>query len=332
MGGSWEAWWRVMRRGQDLRSRSTTWVVCRVVGLGRGVPAAVPISSRRRCSEMVRQSAARGAAPPEDSGESLRSVSGVGIGGSRGSARLVGGDAATASGKKSHVSEQARHLPHMGRRRSQRLLATVPFIEYANLSRHRSIKRPWRGYPRLHSHMIWADNLDQYAFLQVLASDPENTVCGLVRNSRATRDRLAADQISSVHLLEADITDEHAQKRAAEDARHIFGNRGFDALINNAAYVSEVTALKSLQDLQMVPLAFLAFIIAFTDEPFSVFSEHDLKPIIQDAQRSFDINVFGVLKTIIAFLPLVRESSLKKVVVISSGMGDIGELKSVWSF
>ncbi|KAH7045183.1 hypothetical protein B0J12DRAFT_757599 [Macrophomina phaseolina] len=159
-----------------------------------------------------------------------------------------------------------------------------------------------------------------YAFLQVLASDPENTVCGLVRNSRATRDRLAADQVSSVHLLEAEITDEHARKRAAEDARHIFGNRGLDALINNAAYVSEVTALKSLQDLQMVPLAFPAFIIAFTDEPFSVFSEHDLKPIIQDAQKSFDINVFGVLKTVIAFLPLVRESSLKQVVVISSGM------------
>jgi hypothetical protein len=35
--------------------------------------------------------------------------------------------------------------------------------------------------------------------------------------------------------------------------------------------------------------------------------------------------VFGVLQTVFAFLPLVKRGSLKKVVAISSGMGDIGE-------
>ncbi|KAK7704791.1 hypothetical protein SLS57_010322 [Botryosphaeria dothidea] len=51
--------------------------------------------------------------------------------------------------------------------------------------------------------------------------------------------------------------------------------------------------------------------------------EHDLGSIIGDTQKSFDTNVFGVLKTIFAFLPLVQKSRLKKIVVLSSGMGDL---------
>lgn len=54
-------------------------------------------------------------------------------------------------------------------------------------------------------------------------------------------------------------------------------------------------------------------------------SEHDVPAVLQDAQQSFEINVVGVLKTIYAFLPLVREGKLKKIVAISSGMGDIGK-------
>lgn len=56
-----------------------------------------------------------------------------------------------------------------------------------------------------------------------------------------------------------------------------------------------------------------------------VTSEHDVPAVLEDAQQSFEINVVGVLKTIFAFLPLVREGKLKKIVGISSGMGDIGK-------
>jgi NAD(P)-dependent dehydrogenase (short-subunit alcohol dehydrogenase family) len=47
--------------------------------------------------------------------------------------------------------------------------------------------------------------------------------------------------------------------------------------------------------------------------------------VVDDTQKSFDINVFGVLKTVFAFLPLIKAGGLKKVVAISSGMADIGK-------
>jgi len=45
-----------------------------------------------------------------------------------------------------------------------------------------------------------------------------------------------------------------------------------------------------------------------------------------DATKSFNINVIGVMNTVFAFLALIKEGKLKKVVAISSGMGDIGKL------
>lgn len=45
--------------------------------------------------------------------------------------------------------------------------------------------------------------------------------------------------------------------------------------------------------------------------------------MIAEFQKSFDANVYGVLHTVYAFLPLIRRGTLKKVIAISSGMGDI---------
>jgi NAD(P)-dependent dehydrogenase (short-subunit alcohol dehydrogenase family) len=70
-----------------------------------------------------------------------------------------------------------------------------------------------------------------------------------VRDPIAAQTRLAADKISNVHILTADITDVIALKHAAEEATCILGGRGLNVLINNAAYVSEVTSLKSFRDL-----------------------------------------------------------------------------------
>lgn len=70
-----------------------------------------------------------------------------------------------------------------------------------------------------------------------------------MRDPIATKARLAADRISNVHLLVADITDVAALKQAVEEAKRILGGRGLDVLVNNAAYVSKVTSIKSFQDL-----------------------------------------------------------------------------------
>jgi NAD(P)-dependent dehydrogenase (short-subunit alcohol dehydrogenase family) len=70
-----------------------------------------------------------------------------------------------------------------------------------------------------------------------------------VRNKKATQERLAADGVTNAHILTSDITDEQGLRLAAEEAGKILRDRGLDVLINNAAYVSDLTALKSLQDL-----------------------------------------------------------------------------------
>lgn len=46
---------------------------------------------------------------------------------------------------------------------------------------------------------------------------------------------------------------------------------------------------------------------------------------IEDIHKSIDVNVLGTFRTITAFLPLVKRGELKKVISISSGMGDIGQ-------
>lgn len=57
-----------------------------------------------------------------------------------------------------------------------------------------------------------------------------------------------------------------------------------------------------------------------------VISEGNLQAAIDDIQRSIDINVVGSLKATWAFLDLVKQGQLKKIVTVSSGMGDVGKL------
>ena len=42
--------------------------------------------------------------------------------------------------------------------------------------------------------------------------------------------------------------------------------------------------------------------------------------------EAFGVNVVGVANTITAFLPLIKQSKIKKVITISTGMADIGTL------
>ncbi|GAW22630.1 hypothetical protein ANO14919_121720 [Xylariales sp. No.14919] len=139
-----------------------------------------------------------------------------------------------------------------------------------------------------------------YAFVKTLASNPSNTVIGLARDKKATEGRLHADGIQNVHVLSADITEKAALKLAAEEARRILGTKGLDVLINNAAYAFGPTGLKSLQDF-----------------------EQDVESVVADTQKNFDINVYGTLQAVFAFLPLIQEGGLKKVVAISTAMSDL---------
>ncbi|KFZ19508.1 hypothetical protein V502_03620 [Pseudogymnoascus sp. VKM F-4520 (FW-2644)] len=138
-----------------------------------------------------------------------------------------------------------------------------------------------------------------YAFVRQLALDPANTVVGIVRDIAATEKKLAKDGIKNVKVYKADITDLPALKAAAVDVQATVG--GIDYLIANAAFVSGVTSLRNLSD--------------FTESP---------EVLQKDLVDSFSINVVGLINTVNAFISGVRKGQVKKVIAITSGMGDIG--------
>ena len=88
-----------------------------------------------------------------------------------------------------------------------------------------------------------------FGFLQVLASNPSNTIIGLVRDKAATKKRLATDGLTKVHIVEADMTDRESLDRAAKETEKLLDGKGIDVMINNGPYISQVTAWSTLADL-----------------------------------------------------------------------------------
>lgn len=87
-----------------------------------------------------------------------------------------------------------------------------------------------------------------YAFLQHLSADPSNIVIGLVRNKSEADAKVKKDGLpKNVHILQADILDIPALKKAAEDTTKITGG-DIDILINNAAYQAEGSAFAGMQE------------------------------------------------------------------------------------
>ncbi|KAF7595990.1 hypothetical protein BBP40_004136 [Aspergillus hancockii] len=138
-----------------------------------------------------------------------------------------------------------------------------------------------------------------FEFIRYLAQDPKNTVIGLVRNKPAADAKAKEEGLHSVYMVEAQYTDILSLKSAAESVKKITGG-GLDYLINNAAVVSHVSEFKTLGD--------------FDD---------DFETLEKDIMESLEINLLGVIKTVQAFLPLIRNGKSKKVIAISSGMADI---------
>lgn len=84
-----------------------------------------------------------------------------------------------------------------------------------------------------------------YAFLQHLSQDPSNIVIGLVRNKAAAEEKVQKDGLKNVHIIQADIVDIPALKKAAEETAQLTGG-SLDVLINNAAWMSEKSAFANM--------------------------------------------------------------------------------------
>ncbi|BCS28603.1 uncharacterized protein APUU_70173A [Aspergillus puulaauensis] len=58
-------------------------------------------------------------------------------------------------------------------------------------------------------------------------------------------------------------------------------------------------------------------------------SEGDIQFAVDDIHNSIDVNVLGTFRAITTFLPLMKRGELKKVISISSGMGDIDFINEI---
>ncbi|KAJ7492102.1 hypothetical protein FB451DRAFT_1216994 [Mycena latifolia] len=112
---------------------------------------------------------------------------------------------------------------------------------------------------------------------------------------RATATELVALSGKNITVLEADVTDVEALELAATEVSKATGGK-LDCLINNAALMNHA---------------------GFTLDQFP-----SPEAVERDLVDHFKVNVVGVVHTTDAFLPLLRKGSTKKVISLSTGLGD----------
>ncbi|KAJ7633095.1 hypothetical protein FB45DRAFT_745217 [Roridomyces roridus] len=132
-------------------------------------------------------------------------------------------------------------------------------------------------------------------FVNQLSAEPSNTVFALVRN-KSTATHLAKLPGKNITVVEADIADPAALAAAATQVSAVTGGK-LDYLIISAALLRmtgpSLTNPSSPEDLE------------------------------KDLLETLKVNAVGPAHTTNAFLPLLRKGSAKKVVVLSSGAGDV---------
>ncbi|KAJ7665071.1 hypothetical protein DFH06DRAFT_985760 [Mycena polygramma] len=131
-------------------------------------------------------------------------------------------------------------------------------------------------------------------FVKQLSADGENTVFALVRN-QTTATNLTELSRNNVIVLEADVTDPKALELAATAVSRATSGK-LDYLINNAAMPH------------------------FSGLPLDQFPSPEA--LETDLLVNFKNNTISVVHCTNAFLPLLRNGSVKKVITLSSGVAD----------
>lgn len=135
------------------------------------------------------------------------------------------------------------------------------------------------------------------AFLDNISSNPNNVAIGLVRNVAASEAKVASWNRSNIHFVQGDLENYESLKSAAAATAKITGG-SLDYLIANAGLVEG----------------------GF--DSFSVLG-NDPEKLTASLTRQFSVNVTGNIHLFNLFMPLILKGTVKKVVTISSGMGDM---------
>ncbi|KAF2104422.1 putative short-chain dehydrogenases/reductase [Rhizodiscina lignyota] len=132
------------------------------------------------------------------------------------------------------------------------------------------------------------------AFTKELLKDPKNYVIATARNAQGAEElhKLATqfgnDRLS---LLQLDVTKEESIRAAVEQAQDLLPN-GLDNFVSNAGVATDM---------------------------LSPFEAVDLKAFTADV----DFTLASTVRVILAFLPLIRKGSQKRIMAISSVLGSI---------
>ncbi|KAH8809284.1 hypothetical protein F5884DRAFT_858783 [Xylogone sp. PMI_703] len=139
-----------------------------------------------------------------------------------------------------------------------------------------------------------------YEFVRTLAQDRANLVIALVLGKIEVEKKLVNHGVEGVHVIEADVTDRQALLKAADLSDGITQGKGVDFFISNAGLIAKPTSFRTLEDY------------------YNLLPEFD-----QDLTECWNINVIGSINAIAAFIPLIKKGTGKKVIALSSAMGDI---------
>ncbi|KAI1172256.1 NAD(P)-binding protein [Nemania sp. FL0916] len=139
-----------------------------------------------------------------------------------------------------------------------------------------------------------------WEFLNQISDNPDNTVIGIVRNKSATDQRVAEELPgrTNITILEADLTQYEQIAKVAAEATTITGGC-LDYLIANAAYLTALDAYDGIG---------------------TIAQKH--QELSNDFRKMMDTNVLANIHLYSLFLPQIRNSKIKKVIAISSGVAD----------
>lgn len=136
-------------------------------------------------------------------------------------------------------------------------------------------------------------------FVRQLAADPSNMVIAIVRDPNGSQISKLFSESPNVHLVKGDVTDPTSMIEAAATTASIAGGQ-LDVLIHNSNSVDQ--ASMGLSPTQM---------------PF------DAQAIKAMFEPPLSTAIYGGMWATNAFLPLIEKGVQKKIVHISSGMGDL---------